>query len=114
MQVTLIDGMALGRIIEARTHWIVVFAPSHYDYVDKLDDALAVYPTFPTVFGLVALTIIPKRSIGRKRMNRALVQIGAAASGLGGEQDIAVIADDIHDVVGCLKQLHEWSTVALP
>ena len=93
LDVSFISSEELGPMIRDGTHWVVVFGRGCIEYIDKLDAALGVYPTFPTITGALIMTMIPKSRISAQQMDDALDEAGGLIPLGIGKSDIFVITN---------------------
>ena len=94
----------LRPMIRDGAHWVVVFGRKHIEYVDKLDAALGVYPTFPTMTGSLIMTVIPKSRISAQQMADALEEAGGIKTPGIGKSDIIVITRDPNEFMAIVAE----------
>ena len=107
LDVSLMGPEDLGALIRGRDHWIVVFGRTHTEYIDKLDAALAVYPTFPTVIGPLTMTIIPKSKISAQQMTDAMDAAAGVKTPEVGPRDVLVITSDQYEAAMIMAGMAE-------
>lgn len=103
LHVALLTQDEIRKWVDDETHWIVLFGREHSGYIDKLDEALGVYPTFPTLMSPLS-TFIPKARVSREKMERALRRIGGDCE-IGVGQDVFLLTQDTNEAFAMVAAL---------
>ena len=73
--------------------------------VDRLDAALGVYPTFPTIIGAVTMTIIPKARVHRAELVRALATVTGESIAIPRGKDFILLGHKAGELIALSEAL---------
>ena len=95
LSVALVEEDEIAALVSGRDRWIVCFDEPAIvaGLIDSLDDAVAVYPTSPTVMFPIATTFVRKQDFSAERMAKWLHEVTETAATLDGERDFILITN---------------------
>jgi hypothetical protein len=105
LSVVLTDAKELAAMIKGRKHWVFAFGRKHVWAIDSLDDAIAVYPTCPTVMFPVTMTLVPKAVFTREQIQKWLKDVGNLTIEIGDEQDLFLVTNDADEGYAMASQI---------